>query len=264
MHTNMSASFFLPTGGGFPGFGCHGAVRPVLLLDHPEDQPEGQREGELQVHRYPRHLRLRELRGQCCPLSAADAAFKRGVQTRVHTLYARLCVSRSLVLAKENPKARQRQASCKGKSGKISLLSPTTGRVKTRRSKRGKQIRQGAGRRDRRDPGEGPGRRGRRDPGEGPGRRGRRDPGEGPGRRGRRDPGEGPGRRGRRDPGEGQGRRGRRDPGEGQGRRGRRDPGEGARQERQTRSRRGARQERQTRSRRGARQERQTRSRQER
>lgn len=36
-----------------PGLCCHGVVFPVLLLDHPQDQPEDQREGKLQIHWHP-------------------------------------------------------------------------------------------------------------------------------------------------------------------------------------------------------------------
>lgn len=50
----------------FPGcrltrLSCHGTLFSVFFLDHNENQPENQRKRKLQVHRYPRHLRLREL-----------------------------------------------------------------------------------------------------------------------------------------------------------------------------------------------------------
>lgn len=47
----------------FPGcrltrLSCHGTLFSVFFLDHNENQPENQRKRKLQVHRYPRHLRL--------------------------------------------------------------------------------------------------------------------------------------------------------------------------------------------------------------
>lgn len=39
--------FLIVTGRGFPGLCGDGVIFPVFLLDHPEDQSEGQREGKL-------------------------------------------------------------------------------------------------------------------------------------------------------------------------------------------------------------------------
>lgn len=54
----------------FPGcrltrLSCHGTLFSVFFLDHNENKPENQRKRKLQVHRYPRYLRLRELWGDC-------------------------------------------------------------------------------------------------------------------------------------------------------------------------------------------------------
>jgi len=51
-------------GGGLAGLGRHGTLFPVFLLDHNEDQPEDQRQRQLQVHWHPGHLRLWELWGE--------------------------------------------------------------------------------------------------------------------------------------------------------------------------------------------------------
>lgn len=58
----LCCGFF--AGRGLTRLGCHGALFPVFLLDHNEDQPEDQRERQLQVHRHPRYLRLWELWGE--------------------------------------------------------------------------------------------------------------------------------------------------------------------------------------------------------
>lgn len=52
------------TGGGLAGLCRHGSLFSVFLLDHNEDQPEDQRERQLQIHRHPRYLWLWELWGE--------------------------------------------------------------------------------------------------------------------------------------------------------------------------------------------------------
>lgn len=51
-------------GRGLAGLGGHGALFPVFLLDHNEDQSEDQRERQLQVHWHLGHLWLWELWGE--------------------------------------------------------------------------------------------------------------------------------------------------------------------------------------------------------
>lgn len=51
-------------GRGLQGLGGHGALLPVFLLDHHENKPENQGQGQFQVHRHPWHFWLWELWGE--------------------------------------------------------------------------------------------------------------------------------------------------------------------------------------------------------